>query len=231
MQHLGTRLAFRPTSVSRLRSSCRRSKRVPHAPGFTLIELLAVLAMMAIIVAGASPTFVRLMRDRRVNRAAMQLVDYLRTARTLAIGKGQPILVRWTSTGFHPVIDTTAGTGGIEIDEPIVTTSAATTNCATTQWLTASTQMVNRFDIQSGQYGFTGIQLIDDLGNTPTLANFCFSATGKMYIQRNATGAFLPLLGVPAFAVYNLQNNPAMQNNINTRWVYALPNGAARMAM
>jgi type II secretion system protein H len=212
-----------------------RSRR--GARGFTLIELLAVLAMLAIIVVGASPTFVRLMRDRRVNRAAMQLVDNLRWARTLAIGKGQPILVRWSGTGLRGAygkanMDPTAGTGGIEIDEPIVTTSAAATNCATTQWLTASTQPVNVFDIQTGAYGFTGIQFFDDLGGTPTLANLCYSATGKMYIQRNATGGFFPVLGVPVFAVYNLQNNPAMNAGaLTTRWVYAPPNGAARMGM
>jgi type IV fimbrial biogenesis protein FimT len=211
----------------RLLPRARRAAR-----GFTLIELLAVLAMMAIIVVGASPTFVRLMRDRRVNRAAMQLVDHLRWARTLAIGKGQPILVRWTGTGFNAVVDATAGTGGIDLWEPIVTTNAAATNCATTLWLTPTTQRVDYFDIQNRKYSYTGIQFYDDVGGTPTLANFCYSATGKMYIQRNATGGFFPVLGVPVFAVYNLQNNPTMNPGVlTTRWVYAPPNGAARMGM
>jgi type IV fimbrial biogenesis protein FimT len=202
------------------------------ARGFTLIELLAVLAMLAVIVVSASPTFVRLMRDRRVNRAAMQLVDHLRWARTLAIGKGQPILVRWTGTGFNAVVDTSAGTGGIDLWEPIVTTNAAATNCATTQWTTPTTQRVDYFDIQNRKYNYTGIQFFDDIGGTPTLANICYSATGKMYIQRNASGGFFPVLGVPVFAVYNLQNNPSMNPGaLTTRWVYAPPNGAARMGM
>jgi type IV fimbrial biogenesis protein FimT len=199
--------------------------------------MLAVLAMMTVLVYTATPSMVRLMRDRRVNRAAMQVTDYLRTARTMAIGKGQPVLVRWNASGFNAVVDTTAGTGGIEIDEPIVTTNAASSNgnCATTQWLTAATQKVNYFDLQTNRSSYTAITFFDDTGANPQYAEFCFSGTGRMYLRTGAGGmantAFHAVLGVPAFAVFNLQNNPGMLLNINTRWVYAPPNGAARMGL
>ena len=115
---------LRPTSP-------RRLHRLRDG-GFTLIELIGVLAMISLLVVMASPTFVRVMRDRRVARAAMQLVDYYRTARTAAIGRGQPMLVAYNASGnaaTHP-----GGTGRITMMEPIVTTMQAATTCNTTIW-------------------------------------------------------------------------------------------------
>jgi type IV fimbrial biogenesis protein FimT len=206
---------------------------------------MAVLAMISVIIVTASPTFVRLMRDRRVNRAGMQLVDYLRTARTRAIGHGQPILVRWWSQGFLPSgSDPTAGTGGIEIDEPIVTTSGASTNCNTTAWFGPTTQKMASFDIQNREYSYTAITFYDDTGTSgaagsgavPNYAEICFSSTGRMYIREGAggvaAGAFRQVVGVPSFAVFNLQNNPSQAiSYITTRWVLVPPNGDARMAL
>src|SRR5271154_6908296 len=135
---MGTRLALRAPSVTRVPTSSRRSG------GFTLIEVLAVLAMISVIVLAASPTFVRLMRDRRVNRAAMQLVDYLRTGRSMAIGRGQPLVVSWNASGILPQTHT-AGTGFIQLGEPVVTgTGVGIVNtCNQTAWGTAATQAVN----------------------------------------------------------------------------------------
>jgi type IV fimbrial biogenesis protein FimT len=218
-----------------------------RARGFTLIEMLAVLAMMTVLIYTATPGVIGLMRDRRVNRAAMQIMDRLRRARTMAIGKGQPIVVRWNASGYHAVIDSTAGTGGIQIWEPIVTTATTSStnlnapggvyapvygSCLQTAWFTAQTQMVDNFDIQTGLYNYTAVTFQDDTGATQVAyADFCFSGTGRMYLRTVPGGTFHAVLGVPSFAVFNLQTNPGMLLNINTRYVYAPPNGAARMAL
>lgn len=192
-----------------------------------------MLAIIALLSVAASPTFVRLMRDRRVNRAAMQLVDYLRTARTMAIGRGQPILVTWNAAGVLPV-KYAGGTGYLEIDEPIVTNNAAATLCSTTLWHTASTQMVTNFDLQNGKYEYAAITFYDDTGATPGYAEFCFSNTGRMYLRTGAAGAaagaFHAVLGVPSFAIFNTDNNPSLALGA-ARWVFAPPNGAARMGL
>lgn len=241
----GTRFANERPPVSRaiLPSSRRRSLTGALPRGFTLIELLAVVAMISVLVVAASPTFVRLMRDRRVNRATMQLVDYLRTGRAMAIGRGQPILVSWNAQGNtqaplgqpYP-----GGTGYIELDEPLVTTNAAATLCSTTAWHTPATQKVNGFDLQNGQYVYTAVTFYDDAGATPSYAEICFTAQGRMYIRDGssgaATGAFHAVVGVPYFLVFNTSNNPGMVYNPllpfpGARVVYVPPNGVARMGL
>jgi type IV fimbrial biogenesis protein FimT len=202
--------------------------------GFTLAEVLVVLAMIAVLVVAASPTFVKLMRDRRVNRAAAQLVDFMRSARTMAIGRGQPMLVSWNGNGVLPQ-NHPGGTGYIEVDEPIVVNNAAATTCATTQWRNAMyTQPVWTFDIQNGRYDYTAITFYNVDGTTAAGADICFSPTGRMYLRTgaagNVTGAFSPVLGVPSFAVFNLDTNPGSFLGA-ARWVYLLPNGVARMQL
>ncbi len=192
------------------------------------------MAMISVIVVAASPTFIKLMRDRRVNRAAMNLVDFMRTARTLAIGRGQPILVTWNGLGVLPATNP-GGTGYIEIDEPLITNSGAAQNCSTTQWHIAGfTQMVNNFDLQNGRYAYTTVTFYDDAGTVPAYSEICFSATGRMYLRDGAgglaTAAFHPVIGVPAFAVFNVDNNPGQFIGA-ARWVFVPPSGAARMQL
>jgi prepilin-type N-terminal cleavage/methylation domain-containing protein len=226
---MGTRLALRAPSVTRLPAPPRRSH------GFTLIEVLAVLAMISVIVLSASPTFVRLMRDRRVNRAAMQLVDYLRTGRTMAIGRGQPIVVSWNATGILPQTHT-AGTGAIQLVEPVVTGTGVgiVNNCNQTAWGTAATQVVSAFDVQNGSYDYTYITFYDDANTTPNYTEICFSPTGRMWLREGsaglATGSFHLVLGVPAFSVLNYDPVTGVQQG-PLRRVFVPPNGMARMQL
>ncbi len=222
------RLAWAALLVLRLPSRLRR-----RLAGFTLIELLAVLAMISLLVVIASPSFVKIMRDRRVNRAAMQLVDYLRTGRSMAIGRGQPILVSWNATGVlaqtHP-----GGTGTITLMEPVVSTFANQTTCNQTAWGTATTQKVNSFDIQDGMYDYTYITFFDDVGASPAYTEICFSNTGRMWLREGAapplTNAFHLVSGVPAFSVLNIDPVTNIQQG-PLRKVYAPPNGMARMQL
>jgi len=73
----------------------RRRLRASGRLGFTLIEMLMAVALIAVVSVVASPTFVRLMRDRRVNRAAALTIDYFRSARLRAMGRGLPMNVQW----------------------------------------------------------------------------------------------------------------------------------------
>jgi type II secretion system protein H len=225
--------------VPRLPSHPRLARR-DRSAGFTLVELLIVLAMIMLLVVIASPTSAQLMRDRRVSRAAMTIVDYLRTARTSAIGRGQPMLVSWNAAGVLPNANP-GGTGYLELDEPIVTSNNMANTCDMTQWRTAATRLVTNFDIQNGKYNYTSLAFYDESGTVQQGADMCFSPTGRMYIRTGGagavTGAFSLVMGVPAFAVYNVFSNPTMTlspggvGSAGARWVFLMPNGVARVQL
>ena len=216
---------LRPTSP-------RRLHRLRDG-GFTLIELLGVLAMISLLVVLASPTFVRVMRDRRVARAAMQLVDYYRTARTAAIGRGQPMLVAYNASGnaaTHP-----GGTGRITMMEPIVTTMQAATTCNTTNWGdTTKVQTTATFDVQNGFYDYTYITPYDDAGTKTQYMEICFSNTGRMWLREGGAPplntAFHLVTGVPTFSVLNIDQSKNIQQG-PPRTVFVPPNGMARLQL
>lgn len=192
-----------------------------------------MLALIALLVVTASPTFVKLLRDRRVNRAASQVVDYMRTARTMAIGRGQPILLSWDAKGKIPQT-LPGGTGHMTITEPIISTFQVSTTCSTTKWGTATTQAIAEFDLQSGLYEYTSMVFYDEAGKNPSAFDICFSPTGRMYIRSGTAsplaGAFSQVTGVPNFAVFNLDSNPTQALGA-ARWVYLMPNGTARLQL
>jgi Tfp pilus assembly protein FimT len=211
-----------------------------------------VVAVISLLATAASPTFVKLMRDRRVNRAAMQLVDYLRTGRAMAIGRGQPIVVAWDTTSHVPTASTgPGGTGSIQLIEPVMTSNAGSCGngvcdpasetcsncpqdcgvcmgCGQIAWGTVATQVVNSFDIKNGSYDYTSITFFDDANKTPSYSQICFSPTGRMYLRNGAggvgIGGFHPVLGVPAFSVINIDTGLS-------RRVFVPPNGVARIQL
>jgi type II secretory pathway pseudopilin PulG len=215
------------------------------------MESLAVLAMVAILVVTASPTFVRLLRDRRVNRAAMHLVDYYRTARTRAIGRGQPMVVQWNAAGG--ITNTQPGTPGLlRLIEPNVWSAGAAPNCSqidptnfqppgtvgTNVPGSAGVSEVSRMDFKNGYYTYTNASFNDDA--TPQVAHpfaeVCFSPSGRSYIRFSSGTAFRPVVGVASFAVRNIDvavtnTTPCATGEAACRTVFLPPNGVARMSL
>ena len=66
-------------------------------------DYLAVMLVMIVIGLGVLGWAAWNMWHGEISRAAMTLVDYMRTARTMAIGRGQPILVSWSANSVQPV--------------------------------------------------------------------------------------------------------------------------------
>ncbi|APR81860.1 Hypothetical protein A7982_07209 [Minicystis rosea] len=191
-----------------------------------MTESLAVIALIGILVVAASPTFVRLMRDRRVNRAAMHLVDSYRTGRTRAMGRGQPVLVVWDPA--NGIGSSEPGSKGlVRILEPISTLDGPKLTCQTTLWSSpANVQEHYRVDFKNGQYTYTNATFYDDkpAPGIQTYAEICFSPTGASYIRTNATAAFERMSGVASFTVANSDTGI-------TRTVFIPPNGVARLQL
>lgn len=77
--------------------------------GFTLIEMLVGLVLIGLITTLAAPAFGEIINSQRRQDAAQQLASGIRTARTEAVLRSQPVVIRaiegnW-SNGWQIVID------------------------------------------------------------------------------------------------------------------------------
>ncbi len=63
--------------------------------GFTLIELLCVVLVMLILLTAALPSLQQQWRGLQTERAAMDVAQLLRTARTLAVAQGRQVDWLW----------------------------------------------------------------------------------------------------------------------------------------
>lgn len=228
------------------RLSSRRSAR-----GFTLVELAAVLAMISIVVVSVSPSFVRLMRDRRVNRAAMHLVDMYRMGRTHAMGRGRPMIVLWEPT--RGLNNAEPGTQGrIELWEPTLRAidpnaqgammAQPVPNCRQMEgWAlspvpplaspaTNTIQWLTFVDFKNGKYTNTSAVFTDDQGQQQGYSQICFMPQGQSYIRTADNAPFRRMAGVASFAVTNLDPNN-VSNTHMVRTVFIPPNGVARLQL
>ena len=183
------------------------------------MELLAAIVIIALLAALATPSFIAIMRDRRVTQVAVSLADTYREARSRSLARGIAVAVLWQSDG--------AGKGTIEIREAIVPVPGMGTarSCHTADWTTASidTRMVTRQSFASTIYELAGIKLLSEGGLESPVGQICF-ADGRAYARYSDSGVFASLAGVPRFVVTNTRTNVE-------RTVFLPPNGVARLAL
>lgn len=79
--------------IERLRGAGGRLDQKPDQRGVTFIELVVVLALLAIVAMIAVPQFGRFASQSRVKRAATELFQNIRLARTMAIKENRQYLI------------------------------------------------------------------------------------------------------------------------------------------
>lgn len=95
--------------------------------GFTLIEAMVVLALLALLMGVATPSFTRMINAQQLRSASIDLATALSVARHAAITRRQPVLVDngdgdWTS-GWRIFVDLN-GNASLDGDEPILRVGA-----------------------------------------------------------------------------------------------------------
>lgn len=187
--------------------------------GFTLVELLAAVVIIAVLAALATPSFIAMMRDRRVTGAAQILADSYREARAESLRRGIAVLVRWRPGG---------GKGSVEIREAVVPLAgtAVIKGCTTADWSSGSieTRSVSLINLATPRYELAQIQLKDEAGQDASFSDVCFAPDGRTYKTYAEGGSPDLLTGVPYFEVKNTQTT-------TIRKVFVPPNGIARMQL
>ena len=72
----------------------KKNLRPPRARGFTLVEALVVIAMLAIVVTMAAPSFASLIGTMNSKSAAFDLINDLTLARSEAIKRNRAVTVQ-----------------------------------------------------------------------------------------------------------------------------------------
>ncbi len=91
-QHLSDPLCTTP-SARRVGCCVHGSIHVDRSCGVTLIELMIILAIIAVLLASAVPSFVRLLSNQRASSAVNDLVHGIALARAEALKRGRRVYI------------------------------------------------------------------------------------------------------------------------------------------
>ena len=194
--------------------------------GFTLVELLAVIAVVGILAALASPSYTRIMRSRRMSSAAQEVADLARVARSRAMGRGSAMLFRWSASANGSSADKQQ----ITIREAIVGSGAdmyrPATSCFQTNWQSdANSRHIGGIHVKAEKYQPSKASFHDGNGAVRSFAELCFTPRGRTFVRYSGgSGSFVPLNGVPRLQILNTETG-------RQRVVVLPPNGAARVVM
>ena len=186
---------------------------------------MAVIAVIGILAAAATPSFVLLLRDRRVTEAARHTADLYRLARARAMGRGAAVMVRWNASavptnanpvGHFSVWEATAGpnTPGNQ--------RLPSARCRANWVAGTNASLVTSFDERHERYKPATASFLDLNGTPQPYTEICFTPRGRAFFRNTVAGNFAALTGVPRVIVTNTESGMVRQ-------VILPPTGAARV--
>jgi type IV fimbrial biogenesis protein FimT len=98
-----------------------------RASGFTLIELIVVIAVTAILLSVAVPSFKEMLARRKLEGAANELSADLQYARSQSVSRNADVLLTTTATGYTICCDaSSANYKNITLDPSLSLTTGVT---------------------------------------------------------------------------------------------------------
>lgn len=145
------------------------------------MELLAVVTIIGIFVALGLPTMGGVMQDRQAARAADEISNMFRIARSRAAATG----------AAHRVSANTAAVAAarFELRTALTMVGGPTSSCVTPMWTDTDSRVLNLLEFAptaAGSFGGRGIEVkatSDGGGAPPSVVDLCFTPGGMTWIR------------------------------------------------
>jgi prepilin-type N-terminal cleavage/methylation domain-containing protein len=222
-------------------------RRRASSRGFTITELMLVMAIIGILSAISFPRFYNVLRDRKLNKAAIEMMTFYRTAKTRALGRGAATMVRWSQPASSPaLLEMREAVQDSSLSGGQFTNALPNTSCTATLWSNIyqgpnGSRQITIYNtasggqagaIQMGIYTFNGpTEFVNQSALGPqSYVELCYTPRGRTFIRYGSDGVvFNALASVPRIDVQNAMLAPIGAGV--TRSILVPPNGVARLAL
>ena len=205
-----------------------------HLRGFTLVELMVVVVIIAILAVIAVPSFTSRLRQQRVVRAAQDIAEVYRTARTQALGRGSAVMVTFTAgANGAGTVDLLEGVEGDTVGAAAERANCGNTparGCLTNDWgnILAPPNVGNarRMYLFKPPPSVTTTATVNgSVVNAGSSFSVCFSPGGRAYV--NPTNTW----NAAGWTVLNSVLDLGISGEGRNHRVVVLPNGTARLGL